>query len=68
MKSTVRTTSLQHSGLTADKQSLQKIGLLYAIATLVVITAAGLSVRHQLGASGDLIERAGVPSAAPSST
>ena len=57
----VRTISPRQSGPTADKRSLQTIGLLFAVATLIVIGAAGFTVRYQLGISADVIERAGVP-------
>ncbi len=64
----VRATSRQQSRPTADKRSLQRIGLLFAITTLMVIGAAGLTVRYQLGMPVDLTDRAGGPSAARSST
>ncbi len=50
-----------HQSLTsADKPALQRIGLLFAIATLIVIGAAGAAVRLQLGVPADLVERAGI--------
>ncbi len=42
----------------ADQRSLQTIGLLFAIATLIVLGAAGLAIRSQLGGPGDVTERA----------
>jgi len=52
----------------ADKRGLQTIGLLFVIATLIVIGAAGLAIRSQLGMPSDVIERAVVSLHTTSST
>jgi hypothetical protein len=68
MDLTVRTISTQQSRPTADKRGLQTIGLLFALATLIVIGAAGFTVQYQLGTSADAIERAAVSQHSASST
>ena len=40
----------------ADKRGLQTIGLLLAVATLIVLGAIGLTVHHQLGIAADLTD------------
>ncbi len=44
----------------ADKRALQKIGLLFGIATLIVIGAAGVTIRLQLATPAVLVERTGL--------
>ena len=61
MDLTVATMSPEQSQPTVDKRGLQAIGLVFVLATLIVIGAAGFTVRYQLGISADVIERAGVP-------
>ena len=60
MDLTVGTMSPEQSQPTVDKRGLQAIGLMFVLATLIVIGAAGLSVRSQLDISADHIDRAGV--------
>ncbi len=44
----------------ADKRALQKIGLLFGIAALIVIGAAAVTIRLQLATPADLVEKAGI--------
>ena len=60
MDLTVGTMSPEQSQPTVDKRGLQAIGLMFVLATLIVIGAAGLSVQSQLDISADYIDRAGV--------